>query len=139
VADRLRRSASFYARLGVRLVILGFVARILQIGSSQSVLSLLSRQGGEFHGAAPRASVAVLFRSSTLPSAPSVVLKDVVIHLALPPDQKLPEALLVSLDRFYVSRRLSTGVGGSSPLQVAPTTSGWSLALYASLLAAPFL
>jgi hypothetical protein len=43
-----------YARLGVQLVILGFVGpRILQIGSSQSVVSLLSRQGGEFHGAAP--------------------------------------------------------------------------------------
>jgi hypothetical protein len=60
--------------------------------------------------------VAVLFRSSTLPSAPSVVLKDVPIHLMLPPDQKLSEASLVSSDRFYVSRCLSTGVGGSSPL-----------------------
>jgi hypothetical protein len=89
--------------------------------------------------------VAVLFRSSTLPSAPSVVLKDVVIHLALPSGQKLPETLLVSLDRFLCIL-LPTGVGGSSPLhhgfrgalEVALTTSGWSLALYASLLAAPF-
>jgi hypothetical protein len=60
--------------------------------------------------------VAVLFRFSTLLSAPSVVLKDVVIHLALPSGQKLPEASSVSLDRFYVSCCLSTGVGGSSPL-----------------------
>jgi hypothetical protein len=44
--------------------------------------------------------MAVLFRSSTLSSAPSVVLKDVVIHLVLPSGQKLPEASLVSLDRF---------------------------------------
>jgi hypothetical protein len=60
--------------------------------------------------------VAVLFRSSTLPSAPSVVPKDVPFHLMLPPDRKLPEASLVSLDRFYVFRCLSMGVGGSSPL-----------------------
>jgi hypothetical protein len=39
-----------------------------------------------------------------------------MIHLALPSDQKLSEALLVPLDRFYVSCCLSTGVGGSSPL-----------------------
>jgi hypothetical protein len=42
-------------------------------------------------------------------------------------------------------RQVSVGVlpsimvsWGGGPLEVVPTTSGWSLALYASLLAAPF-
>jgi hypothetical protein len=55
-------------------------------------------------------------------------LKDVAIHLALPYNQKLPKASSVSLDRFFM--------GGAH--EVAPTTSGWSLALYASLLSAFF-
>jgi hypothetical protein len=54
VVDWLRRSASCLRQMDVRLVILGFVGpRIPRIGSSQSVLSFLSRQGGEFRGGAP--------------------------------------------------------------------------------------
>jgi hypothetical protein len=82
------------------------------------------------------------------------VLKDVVIHLALPYNQKLPEASSklpeassVSFDRFLCILLPIDGCrwefyppswfsGGT--LEVAPTTSGWCLASYASLLAAPF-
>jgi hypothetical protein len=75
------------------------------------------------------------------------VLKDVVIHQALPYDQKLPEASSVSFDRFLCILLPINGCrwefsppswfsGGAH--EVASTTSGWSLASYASLLAAPF-
>jgi hypothetical protein len=99
-------------------VILGFVVpQILQIGSSQSVLSFLSRQGGEFHGAAPCASLAVLLGLPSSLLLLQFVLKDVAIHLAHPYVQKLPKALSVSLDRLFMYlvayRRC---VGGSSPL-----------------------
>jgi hypothetical protein len=83
-----------YARLGVQLVILGFVGpRILQIGSSQAVLSFLSKSSIEER----HELVCSLFRSSIFCSAPSVFLKDVAVRLALPYGQKLSKALLVSL------------------------------------------
>jgi hypothetical protein len=76
------------------------------------------------------------------------VLKDVAVHLALLYDQKLPKASSVSLDRLFMylvayrrcvgsSSLLRHGFPGGA-LKVAPTTSGWSLSSFASLLATLF-
>jgi hypothetical protein len=58
--------------------------------------------------------VAVLFGLPSSLQLLQFVLKDVVIHLAHPYDQKLPKASSVSLDRLFVYlvayRRVSVGV-----------------------------
>jgi uncharacterized protein YhhL (DUF1145 family) len=65
-------------------------------------------------------------------------LKVVVVHLAHPYDRRLPKASSVSLGFLcFVFPILYGFLGG--PLKVALTTSGWSLASYASLFSAFFV
>jgi hypothetical protein len=102
------RSASFCARLGVRLVILGLGGPwVPQVACSQSVLS---------HGSSDMSGFgSPFFRSSALPSAPSGCSEG---H---PNPSDTP-----------------SGEGGGGALEVVPATFGWSLASYAFHLAAHF-